>query len=127
MSRPVGECGIYFQRREDDGSAGNMGAMWIYFSARRGGMAPAGRCPHAETRLAGGPVQTAWDVTTDTVRALLAVERCAVDVAGLAIGLAGEAQDGGVVDEPIRDRDRLGGRREELGPLFEREIRHHHR
>jgi len=83
--------------------------MWIYFPARRGGIAPAGRRPHAETRPVGGPIQTGRDPASGTAE-LLAVEGRAVDVTRLAIGLAGEAQDGGVVDQPIGDRDRLRGR-----------------
>ena len=94
----------------------------ISFPARRGGIPPAGRRPHAEPRLVGGPVQMRPDAASDDA-VLLAIERGAVDVTGLAVGLACEAQDGGVVDEPIGDGDRLRGRRQELGPLLEREIR----
>jgi hypothetical protein len=99
--------------------------MWIYCAAWRGGIPPTGQPPHAETRPVGGPVQTGRDVASDDA-ALLVIERCAMDVARLAIGFAGEAQDGGVVDEPIGDRDRLRRRRQELGPLLEREIRDDH-
>jgi hypothetical protein len=87
----------------------------IYFSARRGGIPPAGPGRRAAPRSAGSPRP-----------ALLAVERRVVDVAGLPIGLAGEAQDRGVVDEAIGDGDGLGGRRQELAPLLERQIRHDH-
>jgi hypothetical protein len=101
-------------------------AMWIACPARRGGIAPAGRRPRAERRPAGGPVRMQRDVATGADVELLAVERRAVDVAGLTVRLTGEAQDRGVVDEPIGDGHRLGGRREKLGPLLEREIRNHH-
>ena len=51
---------------------------------------------------------------------LLGVEWGAVYVAGLAVGLAAEAQDGRVVDEAVGDGDGLGGRREKLCPLLKR-------
>jgi hypothetical protein len=51
---------------------------------------------------------------------LLVLERGAVDVAGMTIGLAAEAQDGGVVDEAVGDGDGLRRRREKFSPLLER-------
>ena len=83
--------------------------MWIDFSARRGGIAAAGRRPRAEAPPAGGPVRARGDRRPVTGAELFVVERRAVDVAGLAIGLAGEAQDRGVVDEAIGDGHRLRG------------------
>jgi hypothetical protein len=54
---------------------------------------------------------------------LLVVERGAVHVARLAVGLAAEAQDGGVVDQAIGDGDGLRGGRQKLGPVLERQVR----
>ena len=56
---------------------------------------------------------------------LLVVERGAVDVPGLTEGLAAEAEDGRLVDEPFGDRHGLCGRGEELPPFLEGEVRHH--
>ncbi len=66
---------------------------------------------------AGGPIRASAGGGESR---LLVVERGAVHVAGLAVGLAAEAQDGGVVDETVGDGDGLGGRREKLGPLLKR-------
>jgi hypothetical protein len=71
---------------------------------------------------AGSPVETRRDEATGADAELLAIERRAVDLAGLAIGFAGEAEDRGIVDQPIGDGDRLRGRREKFGPLLERKI-----
>ncbi len=45
------------------------------------------------------------------------VKRSAVDVVGLAEALAGETQDGGVVDEAVDRGHRLALGREKAGPF----------
>lgn len=55
LSRPVGEGGVYFRRREHAGKRPDCHAIGIYFPERRDGISPAGRRPHAETRSAVVP------------------------------------------------------------------------
>jgi hypothetical protein len=65
-------------------------------SGRRGGPARRSRRPVVPCGAPAGG------------KGLLVFERRAVDVAGVTIGLAAEAQDGGVVDEAVGDGHGLG-------------------
>ena len=94
--------------------------IWIYFSARRWGDFRPERGRRADGPPAGSPIR---EPAGDREWRLLALERGAVHVAGLAIGLAAEAQDGGVVDETVGDGHGLSGRREKLSPLPEGQVR----
>jgi hypothetical protein len=62
------------------------------------------RRPRAEKPPTGGPVQAQAGG-----KGRLVPERRAVEVAGVTIGLAAEAQDGGVVDEAVGDGHSLCG------------------
>jgi hypothetical protein len=50
-----------------------------------------------------------------------------VDVASLAVRLPRESQNRRLIDEPVGDRHGLRGRRQELSPRLEGEVRHHNR
>ena len=75
--------------------------------AAKGRWPAAARAPREEA--AGRGVLVGAPAGGEVAR-LLVVQRGAVHVARLAIGRAGEAQDGGVVDEPVSDGDGLTGR-----------------
>ena len=64
---------------------------------------------------------------TEELRVVFAVERRALHVTRGPEGLAGETQNGGVVDEPVDDGDGLRFRRHKLAPLLERQIGDHDR
>ena len=83
--------------------------MWIYFSARRGGNPPADGRPRAETPAGRWSHSAKRGAGRRECETLLAVERGAVDLARLTIGPAGEAQDRGVIDQPLGDGDGLRG------------------
>jgi hypothetical protein len=53
---------------------------------------------------------------------LLFVEGSAVHVAGPPEGLPAEAEDRGLIDQPLADGDGLGRRRQDLLPLREGQV-----
>src|SRR6266545_4873939 len=121
MSRPVGERVIYFREISSREVGESRGEVDVLLRAERG------KPPAGTTTPRGGTAGRWSRAGAGRRRGLLVVERRAVHVARLPIRLAAEAQDGGVVDEAVGDGDGLGGRREKLGPVLEREIRNDQR
>jgi len=58
---------------------------------------------------------------------LLVLKRSAEDVARSAEGFPAEAEDGGLIDQPLGDGHRLGRRGQEFPPLLEGEVGDHDR